>query len=198
VLANESRKSADAYSGGDMLDIGAFHGWYSVLLAPHAHAGDRFISFEPDIRAIPSLRATLADLGARFSHLGLDVVTDPVGDGARVLASWPAGEAGHPSFANSEAPDSWPSLTIDQVVNERGLHPRFVKIDVEGAEWFVLQGMLATMQQHRPTIMLEVHPTFQPDGITTADVENLIGDNEYDCQILDDAPTARRCLWIAR
>src|SRR5437016_6042063 len=43
-LGNEMRGVYAAYHGGDFLDIGAFHGWYSVLLAPKAHRGDSFVS----------------------------------------------------------------------------------------------------------------------------------------------------------
>lgn len=35
----ESQASYGAYEGGDMIDVGAYHGWYSVLLAPKSKPG---------------------------------------------------------------------------------------------------------------------------------------------------------------
>jgi FkbM family methyltransferase len=196
-LVTESAAALDAYSGGDVLDIGAFHGWYSVLLAPRAGAQDRVVSFEPDARAIPTLRQTLRDIGACFPAPRFEVIDQPVGDGSAVLATWPLGDAGHPCFSAADAPDAQDSLTVDHAVLERGLHPRLVKIDVEGAEWFVLQGMRDTLREHRPAVLLEVHPTLQPDGVTVRDVEAVMRDGKYRCAVLDASPANRRCLWVS-
>src|SRR5205814_529396 len=49
------------------------------------------------------------------------------------------------------------AITIDQFVNQHGLSPRFVKIDIEGAELNALEGMARTIRTFRPRIMLEVN-----------------------------------------
>src|SRR5688500_2137723 len=58
-LRRESAQVLEAYDGGDVLDVGALHGWYSMMLAPLARPGSRLVSFEPDRRASASLSATL-------------------------------------------------------------------------------------------------------------------------------------------
>ena len=196
--ARESQQALSAYHGGDVLDIGAFHGWYSVLLAPAASAGDRFLSFEPDVAALTDLRATLDDVGKQFPRVELSVLTDAVGDGAPVAASHPGGtgEGGHPRFASASDGATQPSLVVDDVVAAKGLRPRLVKIDVEGAEMLVLRGMRDTLLSHRPAVMLEIHPEWQPDGIDAADVEALIRDAGYQGQTLEELPMTRRQIWL--
>ncbi len=192
----ESSQALHEYEGGDVLDIGAYHGWYSVLLAPKARPGDRLVSFEPDPRALPVLRAMLEDLGRRFPSLGLSVVDQPVGDGANVGASWPESGVLHPRFAAADESGAVPSLTVDEYVLAHTLRPRLVKVDVEGAELAVLDGMQQTLSTHRPTLMLEIHPGWQPEGVVAADVESFLRAAGYEGTTLDDQPISRRQVWV--
>jgi hypothetical protein len=51
-------------------------------------------------------------------------------------------------------------MTIDELVASGELPPpTLVKIDVEGAEVAVLEGMRATIERHRPAIICELHET---------------------------------------
>ncbi|MEO1367643.1 MAG: FkbM family methyltransferase, partial [Acidobacteriota bacterium] len=49
-------------------------------------------------------------------------------------------------------------FSLDHLIADFGLPaPDFLKIDVEGAELQVLEGMERTLQDHRPTFLLELH-----------------------------------------
>jgi hypothetical protein len=37
ALRTESEEAFSAYRGGDVVDVGAYEGWYSLLLAPRPH-----------------------------------------------------------------------------------------------------------------------------------------------------------------
>lgn len=191
----ESSQALAAYHGGDVLDIGAFHGWYSVLLGPKAKAGDRLVSFEPDPNAIPVLDATLRDLGRHFPSVAFPVITQPVGDGHRVAESRPEGGMSHPRFADSDAHGSVPSLAIDEFVAAQGVRPRLIKVDVEGAELAVLHGMRQTLSEYRPTLLLEVHPLWQPHGVEAADVEAFVRDARYEGRTFDNSSSSHRQIW---
>jgi Methyltransferase FkbM domain len=53
-------------------------------------------------------------------------------------------------------------VAIDDLVSGGGLPPpAMVKIDVEGAEIAVLEGMRDTIERHRPAIVCELHGTHQ-------------------------------------
>lgn len=45
--------------------------------------------------------------------------------------------------------------TIDKYVEKTGVVPNFIKVDVEGAEEFVLQGAKETIQKYRPILIIE-------------------------------------------
>jgi len=169
----ETHASYDLYKGGDVLDIGAFHGYYSVLLAPKAQPGDVLVSFEPDASAYGELLHNLAALADVFPGLALMPVPQPAGDGRPAAVTFPEG-SGHPRFGSATDGGAAATTTVDAFVAQLGLRPAYVKVDVEGAEYFVLQGMTETLRTFRPGAMLEVHPGWQPDGVGVEDVEALL------------------------
>ena len=195
-LWSESRQVLDAYHGGDAIDVGAFHGWYSVLFASRAAAGDRLVSVEPDVRALPALHDTLAALASLSSAI-MFALPVAVGDGSTLSPSFPYGEDGHPRFGSDtgEGVIGMTGITIDTLVRALGLRPTFVKIDVEGAEHFVLQGMLNTLREYQPTLMLELHPYWQPVGVAIEDLRALLVGNGYGATTLDVTDMAVRELW---
>lgn len=174
-LAEESKLVYNAYTGGDFIDVGAFQGWYSLLLSPKAAPGNSFVSVEPDSRALPELFHGVATLKRLFPQLSLSVVDRPAGDGSLAQITFPSEPNGHPSFqASAEASTGIPTLTMDQLAKAMALKPRFIKIDVEGAEYHVLRGMEATLSNYRPTLMLETHPQWLPSGTSLEDVYQFV------------------------
>lgn len=57
-------------------------------------------------------------------------------------------------------------------IDDLGVEPSFVKIDVEGAELGVLRGMESTLERFRPVLMIERSERFDQ-------VAKLLGDKEY-------------------
>ena len=192
----EAAGSFEAYEGGDMIDVGAYEGWYSVLLAPKANPGDHFVSFEPDARMFADLLSMQADLQRIFPELHLWAIPEPLGDGSPTELQWPEeGVEGHPRFAGAATGDAPSSITIDDFVSVSGLIPKFVKIDVEGAEWFVLRGMSETLVSSQPIIMLELHPTYLPEGVDADQVEALLADKGYRKSVVQRGDVSERQVW---
>ena len=51
-----------------------------------------------------------------------------------------------------------PAVTLDDYVIEKKLHRvDFIKMDVEGAEWYALRGATAVVARWRPTMLLEIN-----------------------------------------
>jgi FkbM family methyltransferase len=192
----ETRASYDAYDGGDVIDVGAFHAWYSVMLAPKARPGDVLVSFEPDASAYGEMLHNVAALLDAFPELSVMPVPRPVGDGRPLAVTFPEG-SGHPRFASVEGGDTPPTTTIDAFVAQLGLRPTFVKVDVEGAEYFVLRGMQETLRTFRPTVMLEVHPGWQPEGVTVEDVQALLSEHGYRLTQQQPSELAVRQWWTS-
>ena len=54
-----------------------------------------------------------------------------------------------------------------------------IKIDTEGAEHDVLEGMKSTLKTHGPKIMLEKHPTMLPKNISIDSIDDFLKKNNY-------------------
>lgn len=112
-------------------DIGAADGYTALGFATLADAG-QVIAFEPDPETCARFTRNLALNPTVAPRISL--VPALVGDGARG------------------------SQSVDAMSQARGLpRPDFVKMDVEGAEVHVLDGMEATLATAKPVLYIEVH-----------------------------------------
>lgn len=150
---------------GDVVyDIGANLGFFSLVAARLVGPAGRVFAFEPAPDNAEAIRRN-AELNlltnivviprAVFSRSGsarLQVVDDQ---------SWSRLEefGEHP---DTERVLEVETVTIDELVGSGELPPpALVKIDVEGAELAVLEGMRATIDEHRPAIVCELHGTHE-------------------------------------
>jgi len=150
---------------GDVVDVGAHIGMYSISAAHEVAGRGRVLAFEPN----PAARAQLEE------NLLLNRCENVV-----VLAAAAGAAPGHgllhvpatadPSFSSLEAgrfaegdPLDVPVTTVDAAVREHGLQPSFVKVDVEGAELDVVAGARHTIDAFRPTLLVEVSERSAPE-----------------------------------
>jgi FkbM family methyltransferase len=151
--------------GGVFYDIGANIGFFALLGAHFAGLSQgRVYAFEaaPDNAEAIGVNARLNGIGnvvvidkavsARTGQARLQVVDDQ---------SWSKLEE-YGSHPNTEQVLTVETVAVDDLV-ERGEipPPTVVKIDVEGAEIAVLEGMRQTIDDHRPAIICELHDTHQ-------------------------------------
>ena len=198
ALIKESDFVFKNYNGGDFIDVGAFAGFYSFLLAPKSNPLDNFVSCVPDTNVKINLLENLAILTNTFNKLRINFINTPINKGNDVtIIDTPFG---HPSFQESN--DSFnnekiiKSVSLDSVVQSLSLKPKFIKIDVEGAEFDVLQGMQETLKKYKPEIMLEKHPSLVPKNITLKDIDNFLIKNGYYSELISvDKDIAIREIW---
>jgi FkbM family methyltransferase len=160
-------------SGGVFVDIGANIGYFTLLAAQIVGTSGRVFAFEPNKRncALLWLSSTennyqnIEVFPVAASHNAQDIVLQVTGSNGRILP-------------HSELlADRISALTHDMILPPSHFSTKTVevdtllhdvdridviKIDVEGAEPFVLAGMQAVIQKHRPIIITE----FSPAGIT--------------------------------
>jgi FkbM family methyltransferase len=194
-LVAESSAAYDVYDGGDFVDVGAFHGWYAALLAPKARPGATFVMLEPDQRAYGALLRNVASLSVTFSEVKFCVISRAAGDGGCIRVTFPYGSEGHPRFESYEGSHAERSITLDALSLSLGLEPSFVKVDVEGAEYFVLRGSLGILNGAGVRLLLETHPLWQPAGVTVEDVVAPLSEAGYRPTDIDVAKEAVRQLW---
>lgn len=141
------------------VDIGANVGFFSLIAARRVGPDGRVYAFEP----VAENAASIVRSSRLNGMSNVDVYAEAVGArtyrtelilaqhiGGAMLAS--AGTP--PDFAGSVQVDV---VSLDDVIGTRKLRrPTLVKIDVEGAEMDVLQGMRRTLCSARPTLIYEV------------------------------------------
>jgi FkbM family methyltransferase len=149
--------------GAVMYDIGANIGFFSLLGARLAGPEPGHVyAFEPAPENAQAIRVN-AD---RNEFTNITVIAKAVGEARRRVrlqlvddAAWSRleGYGAHPLTEDVLEVDQ---VAIDELLASGELRPpALVKIDVEGAELAVLEGMRETIAAHRPAIVCELHGT---------------------------------------
>ena len=142
-------------------DIGANVGEWTVFLGQHF---DRVVAVEPDTRAFEELQlnaaenCTLHQAAVSHSVGEMNLYRRPSALQSSLLERHPIG-AGDQADAPVLEVQPVKTLTIDHLAARYGT-PDFIKIDVEGAEADVLQGMSGM----KPRLLIEVHDTASAVG----------------------------------
>lgn len=140
-------------SGDTIYDIGANVGFYTLLAATLGGASGRVVAFEPAPRNLQYLKR----------HLRLNRVTN-----VTVVEAAVADQKGTASFDEGPVHSEGrladcgrlrvDVVTVDDLVNGEKLPaPDCLKIDVEGAEFRVLQGAAQTLAARHPIVFLATH-----------------------------------------
>ncbi|MCR5874967.1 FkbM family methyltransferase [Phenylobacterium sp. J426] len=136
--------------GDVFLDVGANVGNHAIYVALYCQPGE-VIVVEPNPEAIPLLRANLAlnYLVVNTQHVGVGLSDAP----RQVVAQFPRNNLGAARMVEQE--DGRLRLVVgDELFADRKID--FIKIDVEGHELGVLNGLKRTLAANRPTIFLEI------------------------------------------
>ena len=126
------------------LDVGANLGWYSVLLNRLSVSGARIFAFEPDPPTFALLRTNLAaNQAARVSAFNIALGESP---GSAQLRRYKDSNNGRHSLIPGDDIAGSVTVPLDTLAHfweTQGLGAApiaFMKIDVEGFEYFVLKG----------------------------------------------------------
>ncbi len=145
-------------TGGDMVDVGAHIGMFSLTAARAAAVGSRVLALEPNPRAREQLDANVLLNGCDNVVVLEMAASDESGPRLLTVPATP-----DPSRSSREQRTYEPggtltveTTTIDAEVEARRLRPSFLKIDVEGHELHVLAGAERTLESQRPLVLCEV------------------------------------------
>jgi len=158
--------------GDVFIDVGAHVGYFTLLAAQRVGAAGRVLSIEPNPFALEQLRGNVD----RNDFRNVLVEGTACGDSRDVVKLYLHTQSNSSMaslFAGAAAGGTAvevPCTTLDDLCNElRVQRVRLVKVDVEGAELFVLRGMRRIMNEMRPVIVLELHPKLLQDVGTPLD-----------------------------
>jgi FkbM family methyltransferase len=139
--------------GATVLDLGANVGFYTLLAAKLVGSSGHVYAFEPVPRNLQYLRR----------HIALNELTNvSVIDAAVCDTNCQRRFQFHTSAAMGHLSETGQAevntVTLDHFVFRSGVvTPSTIKIDVEGAEFSVLQGARDVLSQHRPELLLATH-----------------------------------------
>ena len=139
-------------------DIGANIGFFTVIAARLVGPHGRVLAFDPLPENVRWLRHNIALNG--FEHV--DVIEAAVGAEERT-ARLAEAEAGVWARISETGEHRVPMMRLDDRIVDGSLPaPDVVKIDIEGYEVQALDGMGATLADHRPVVIVELHDTLAP------------------------------------
>ena len=185
--------------GGTVIDAGANWGYFSLIAAALSGADGRVIALEPDPRQFEALSHNLSLNG--FANVEPLQAAAAATAGELTLAGYDDGAAnrgvsrviGAADRDESSRRFTVPSLTIDAVTAAFATVD-LVKIDVEGAEDLVLQGMQEGLASRRyRAILLELHPgLLRARGVDPESCVRLLRDRGYRGWTIDASAAAYR------
>jgi FkbM family methyltransferase len=146
--------------GQTFYDIGGNVGFFSLLAARLVGETGHVYTFEPLAEHVATIQAN-----ARLNRMPQVTAVEAAvgrapGEAELVLTEWDGGAA----LSTAEAAPQGATTTrrvrviaLDEFVASQGLRPpSMVKIDVEGAEKDVLEGMRSVIARHKPVLLYEV------------------------------------------
>jgi FkbM family methyltransferase len=147
--------------GQTFVDVGANIGYFSLLAARLVGELGHVIAFEPVSFNYGLFEKSIAQNG--FVNIELHRKAVLACDGSVEMLQFERRNSG--SFHLRRAIDGEDpagerliaeAVRLDDALGRRPVH--LVKIDVEGAEGLALQGMQATLREHRPLVVIEYAP----------------------------------------
>jgi len=160
--------------GAVVFDIGSFLGTYAMLAARRAGESGRVVAFEPSASSFRALQRHLAMNGfhapravARCAAVG----ARPEQRALMIFDDEPYRNMIAPH--GTEGAESVRVVTIDEVAAEIGRPPDWIRMDVQGLEFDVLEGAVEVLRETcgRLRMVAEMHPDQWPAyGIKPSEV----------------------------
>jgi FkbM family methyltransferase len=158
-----------------LLDIGALHGLFSLAFTAN-HPSRQALAVEAspiafakllyNIHANPSCRINAEEV-ALSDHCGK----------LSMVYEWEHAVA-NPIEAGRSL--SVPATTGNELCARKNFTPDVIKIDVEGYELSVLRGLSTILENHKPLIFIEVHPSrLRSQGLAANEVYELLARHGY-------------------
>jgi FkbM family methyltransferase len=182
-----------ASPGMVFFDIGAHFGLFSLAALNYGGPKARAVAVDPSPVAVSLLRiqATLNRSVDRLSVIQASVhehagARDMVAVGVLASGYYVSPPQGHPTSELSKTR----TVTVDSLVEELGIIPTHIKIDVEGEEAAVFRGGQKTFSRtSAPTIFLEIHnEIIRGLGENPDEILVLLREYGYETFTPDDVP----------
>lgn len=164
-------------TGDIAVDVGAHKGYITLLLSTLVGPTGKVVSFEPDPYAFETLRANIDYNGLDTVTLYPYVASNQSGhcefyvSNQRGFSSRFPNETATPLIASTISAEM---QRLDSIVQDK-YDISFVKIDAEGSELHVLEGMKDILSSSHPSIWLEINrPSFSAANVDPESVRDML------------------------
>lgn len=180
------------------LDVGGHIGLVTMPAARIMQGAGVVHTFEPAIANLKHLKSHLAINGLE----NVKVVNFLVGDEEKHEVEFfeQRSATGQNALAIKKDHEKYHKttrslITLDSYCEANSLSPDLIKIDVEGAEWFVLNGARRILEEFQPRVYLSLHPVeLTLLGKDVNAVMSLIDELGYCCYEIDGSPVKELIL----
>jgi len=147
--------------GDTCVDVGGHIGYLTLLMASTVGPKGKVVTFEPMPDTYRVLEENVNLNGLKNVKLEQTAVGESETTGSLVfeanqLLTWTPSASAY-GVRGERKSVSVPVLSLDHYIRNAGLHPRLIKVDVEGAELDVLRGAQQLLREDGPTVLVEVH-----------------------------------------
>ncbi|MCB0005009.1 MAG: FkbM family methyltransferase [Anaerolineales bacterium] len=142
-----------------VFDVGANLGATSLVMSAVVDPAGQIYAFEASEAACRVIEENmrLNELAGRVQVVNA-VMLDKSGQVVDFFWDYTSGGASIISgYLGHKNPLQKASLALDDFVEQKGIMPEFLKVDVEGAERLVLRGMARLLKNGQPTVFVELH-----------------------------------------
>jgi FkbM family methyltransferase len=155
---------AELKPGDCFYDLGAHSGFFSPIAGRQVGPSCAVLAVEADPENAEIVRANVA----RNNWQQVTVLESAVWSASGQVSFAPASEPtqGHVSTGQPNGLRSVSAVSLDDMVFRDGHRPpSLIKMDVEGAEWDVLQGARRVLAEATPKLLCEIHHPAQSGDI---------------------------------
>jgi FkbM family methyltransferase len=153
--------------GQTVYDVGANIGFFTIFCSRLVGPQGRVYAFEPIPENLVTLRRNIALNKLTNVVVVEQALSASTGTAQMFVSPWSAFHSLNVDGASkreNHGPDGGEitveTITLDEFVSQAGVSaPDLVKLDVEGAELLVLEGMRETLRSTQPLLLVEVHDT---------------------------------------
>lgn len=174
--------------GDTFVDVGANIGYYTVIGSKAVGGTGRVIAFEPDPVSFALLRRNVEANDCRNVTLVEKALSNE--PGILELFIDDSNKGAHRIFDRGDERESVAveALRLDDFLDDHTGGIDLIKVDTEGAEGLILQGMRETLRRHSEVnVLLEFAPMLLEDsGISARDVLDQIDALEFNIMEIDE------------
>ncbi len=171
--------------GDVVLDLGAYYGYFTILMSQLVGDKGKVFSFEPTKESFQLLKKNIAEFkNIRCYNLGLYSI-----EKAMYFNNFGTNYNSFNSLYSARLNEELKSrkvltnfIKLDNFITKENINPSFIKIDCESSEIEILKGTESFIRYQRPMLLIEFGDTINKNHLQqTKSVHNYLLNRSYVC-----------------